>query len=273
MKDKLEILLSCMYQTDDIIKRSNIKCNATVVNQCDKDEKRIISNEGIGGTCKINWIDSTKRGLSRSRNMALYSASCDYCLISDDDEVFVDGVDKIIEKAFKDNPKSDVLIFKLNNWETKCPSHTKNVGYIQAMRTASCQIAFRRTKIKEKNIFFDEEMGSGTGHGAGEECKFLFTCLRKGLRLTFVPETIATLQVGSDSQWFSGYDCKYFFWHGWATKRILGTPLAMVYALYTAVTKYRVYSENLSAMSATRQMLKGIFYKNKKQIVFTKSLF
>ena len=116
-------------------------------------------------------------------------------------------------------------------------------------------------------------MGSGTGHGAGEECKFLFTCLRKGLRLTFVPETIATLQVGSDSQWFSGYDCKYFFWHGWATKRILGTPLAMVYALYTAVTKYRVYSENLSAMSATRQMLKGIFYKNKKQVVFTKSLF
>ena len=85
-----------MYQTDDIIKRSNIKCNATVVNQCDKDEKRIISNEGIVGTCKINWIDSTKRGLSRSRNMALYSASCDYCLISDDDEVFVDGVDKII---------------------------------------------------------------------------------------------------------------------------------------------------------------------------------
>ena len=56
MKDKLEILLSCMYQTDDIIKRSNIKCNATVVNQCDKDERRIISNEGIGGTCKINWF-------------------------------------------------------------------------------------------------------------------------------------------------------------------------------------------------------------------------
>ena len=76
----------------------------------------------------------------------------------------MDGVDKIIEKAFKDNPKSDVLIFKLNNWETKCPSHTKNVGYIQAMRTASYQIAFRRTKIKEKNISFDEEMGSGTGN-------------------------------------------------------------------------------------------------------------
>ena len=211
--------------------------------------------------CVANWIDSTKRGLSRSRNMALQSASCDFCLISDDDEVFVDGVNTIIEKAFRDNPKSDVLIFKLNNWETKCPSRTKNVGYIQAMRTASYQIAFRRLSILENNISFDEEMGSGTGHGAGEECKFLFTCLRKGLRLTFVPETIATLQNGSESQWFSGYDSKYFFWHGWAIKRILGTPLAMAYALYTAVTKHSVYRENLSAVSATKQMFKGIFSK------------
>lgn len=261
MKDKLEILLSCMHQTDEIIKRSNIKCNVTVVNQCDKDDKHTIPINGKDDACVANWIDSTKRGLSRSRNMALQSASCDFCLISDDDEVFVDGVDTIIEKAFRDNPKSDVLIFKLNNWETKCPSRTKNVGYIQAMRTASYQIAFRRLSILENNISFDEEMGSGTGHGAGEECKFLFTCLRKGLRLTFVPETIATLQNGSESQWFSGYDSKYFFWHGWAIKRILGTPLAMAYALYTAVTKHSVYCENLSAVSATKQMFKGIFSK------------
>lgn len=261
MKDKLEILLSCMHQTDEIIKRSNIRCNVTVVNQCDKDDKRTIPIDGKDDACVANWIDSTERGLSQSRNMALQSASFDFCLISDDDEVFVDGVDTIIEKAFKDNPKSDVLIFKLNNWETKCPSCTKNVGYIQAMRTASYQIAFRRLRILENNISFDEEMGSGTGHGAGEECKFLFTCLRKGLRLTFVPETIATLQNGSESQWFSGYDSKYFFWHGWAIKRILGTPLAMVYALYTAVTKHSVYRENISAVSATKQMFKGIFSK------------
>lgn len=262
MKDKLEILLSCMHQTADIIKRSNIKCNATIVNQCDKDDKRIFEFYCNEETSMINWIDSSKRGLSRSRNMALHSASCDYCLISDDDEVFVDGVDKIIEKAFRDNPQSDVLIFKLKNWETKYPSHTKNVGYIQAMRTASYQIAFRRAKIVENKIFFDEEMGSGTGHGAGEECKFLFTCLHKGLRLTFVPKTIATLQTGSESQWFSGYDSKYFFWHGWAIKRILGTHLAMVYALYTAVTKYSIYSKNLTPILAIKQMFKGIFSKD-----------
>lgn len=263
MKDKLEILLSCMHQTVDIIKRSNIKCNATIVNQCDKDEKRMFEFYSNEETSMINWIDSSERGLSRSRNMALHSASCDYCLISDDDEVFVDGVDKIIEKAFRDNPQSDVLIFKLNNWETKYPSHTKNVGYIQAMRTASYQIAFRRAKIVENKIFFDEEMGSGTGHGAGEECKFLFTCLHKGLRLTFVPKTIATLQTGSESQWFSGYDRKYFFWHGWAIKRILGTHLAMVYALYTAVTKYSIYSNNLTPILAIKQMFKGIFSKDR----------
>ena len=137
MKDKLEILLSCMHQTDEIIKRSNIRCNVTVVNQCDKDDKRTIPIDGKDDGCVANWIDSTKRGLSRSRNMALQSASFDFCLISDDDEVFVDGVDTIIEKAFKDNPKSDVLIFKLNNWEAKCPSCTKNVGYTAYMSSAS----------------------------------------------------------------------------------------------------------------------------------------
>lgn len=262
MKDKLEILLSCMHQTVDIIERSNIKCNATIVNQCDKNDKRMITFYGNDETSMINWIDSSKRGLSRSRNLALHSASCDYCLIADDDEVFVDGVDKIIEIAFRDNPESDVLIFKLNNWETKYPSHTKNVSYIQAMRTASYQIAFKRAKIVENNISFDEEMGSGTGHGAGEECKFLFTCLHKGLRLTFVPKTIATLQTGSESQWFFGYDCKYFYWHGWAIKRILGTPLAIVYALYTAVTKYSIYSKNLTPILAIKQMFKGIFSKD-----------
>lgn len=262
MKDKLEILLSCMHQTVDIIERSNIKCNATIVNQCDKNDKRMITFYGNDETSMINWIDSSKRGLSRSRNLALHSASCDYCLIADDDEVFVDGVDKIIEIAFRDNPESDVLIFKLNNWETKYPSHTKNVSYIQAMRTASYQIAFKRAKIIENNISFDEEMGSGTGHGAGEECKFLFTCLHKGLRLTFVPKTIATLQTGSESQWFSGYDSKYFYWHGWTIKRILGTPLAIVYALYTAVTKYNVYNKSLSPISAIKQMFKGIFSKD-----------
>ena len=96
MKDKLEILLSCMHQTVDIIERSNIKCNATIVNQCDKNDKRMITFYGNDETSMINWIDSSRRGLSRSRNLALHSASCDYCLIADDDEVFVDGVDKII---------------------------------------------------------------------------------------------------------------------------------------------------------------------------------
>ena len=101
MKDKLEILLSCMHQTDEIIKRSNIRCNVTVVNQCDKDDKRTIPIDGKDDACVANWIDSTERGLSRSRNMALQSASFDFCLISDDDEVFVDGVDTIIEKLLK----------------------------------------------------------------------------------------------------------------------------------------------------------------------------
>ena len=153
----------------------------------------------------------------------------------------------------------------VNNILPQCKEEIMNHNGKLLVRPDSGDIVEISVKTVERLWeIFDEEMGSGTGHGAGEECKFLFTCLRKGLRLTFIPKTIATLQEGSESQWFSGYDRKYFFWHGWAIKRILGTPLAMAYALYTAVTKYRVYNENLSAISATKQMFKGIFYKNNK---------
>lgn len=252
---RLEILLSCMFQKDDIVKKSNITCNAVVINQCDEDGTH---TEPLPGSARVKWIDSTQRGLSRSRNLAIRAAECDYCLIADDDEVFADGVEDIIAGAFRDNEDSDVLIFKLHNWNAKYPAAKSEVGYIQAMRTASYQIAFRRKKVIERGIMFDEEMGSGTGHGAGEECKFLFECLHSGLHITFIPETIATLQKDSASQWFFGYDSNYFFWHGWARKRFLGIPGAILYACYTAVAKHNEYKKDMTFWSALYNMFRGI---------------
>ena len=254
--NRLEILLSCMHQTEHIIAKSNITCNAVVVNQCGKDGERLIPLPG--GQAMVRWIDSAQRGLSRSRNLAIRSAQCDYCLIADDDEVFADDVEDIIAGAFRANADSDVLVFRLKNWDAKYPSGKRRMGYIQAMRTASYQIAFRREKILACGIRFDEEMGSGTGHGSGEEVDFLFQCLRKGLRLTFIPEEIATLEKDSASQWFFGYDADYFFWHGWARKRFLGVPCAVLYAVYTAVAKHGAYKKDVSFGSALYHMFRGI---------------
>ena len=144
MKDKLEILLSCMHQTVDIIERSNIKCNATIVNQCDKDDKRMFEFYSNEETSMINWIDSSERGLSRSRNMALHSASCDYCLISDDDEVFVDGIDKIIEAEL---PKGWVIVQSLATVDsTTFDLYMNNMrAMMQEQVFASDVVIFNRT--------------------------------------------------------------------------------------------------------------------------------
>lgn len=244
-----------MHQTEDITSKSNIRCNAVVVNQCDEDGERMIP---LPDGARVRWVDSSQRGLSRSRNLAIRSAQCDYCLIADDDEVFDDDVEYKIACAFGDNPDCDVLVFRLKNWDAKYPSGKRRMGYIQAMRTASYQIAFRREKIVAAGIRFDEEMGSGTGHGSGEEVDFLFQCLRKGLHLTFIPEEIATLAKESDSQWFFGYDKDYFFWHGWSRKRFLGVSAAILYAVYTAVAKHGAYKKDVSFGSALYNMFRGI---------------
>jgi len=68
---KVEVLMSIMSQNaEEIIKRTNIKSSAVVVNQCDRnDRKNIIINDN-----NVDYIKTTDRGLSKSRNLAIQEA-------------------------------------------------------------------------------------------------------------------------------------------------------------------------------------------------------
>ena len=89
----LNLLIACMHEKDtSIIKRSNVQSDVVVVNQCDHDsveEFDFLNKKGI--TCHAKFINTTERGLSRSRNMAIENAQkADVCYICDDDEYLVD---------------------------------------------------------------------------------------------------------------------------------------------------------------------------------------
>ena len=79
------ILISCMHEKDtSIIERSNVQSDVVVVNQCDLDsveEFDFVNKKGK--TCHAKFINTTERGLSRSRNMAICNAWGDVCLICD----------------------------------------------------------------------------------------------------------------------------------------------------------------------------------------------
>lgn len=253
----IDILISCMYQKDlAIVKQSGLCGGAVIINQCDKDsiEECVVNGQFV------RMYSTTQRGLSRSRNMAIAHSSADICLISDDDEIYTPGYEELLTEAYTEYPKADIILFQVKNDIGKTFSPKPfHVGYLKALKFASWQISFRRKSVAKAGIRFDEEMGSGTGHGSCEETKFLYDCLRKGLQLQYVPVEIAQITPGSESQWFKGFDATYFLNRGWATARYMGKFWATLYVTYFAIRKRFLYHKDTPMFEAWLNMLKGVY--------------
>lgn len=257
----LEIILSCMHEKDlSIVERSNISGNVLIVNQCDRNET-IEKDTDFPGK-KVRMICTTERGLSKSRNMCIDNAQGDILQISDDDEWFENNYEELILDAYQQYPQADVILFKIGNSGKNYPEKAYRMGKITFLRSSSWQISFKRKSIIEKGIRFDEHMGSGTGNGGGEETMFIYDCIKKGLWVHYVPVQIASLDENSISQWFDGFNEKFFYDRGWATRRFLGWPMAMVYAVEYAIAKRKMLE--ISIPSAIWNTLKGIFSPTNK---------
>ena len=264
---RIETLISCMHKKDaSIATASNVRSDAVIINQCDRDETvESVLTDRAGGTHHVRLVSTQERGLSRSRNMAIDNATADICLIADDDEVFEDNAAASIIQAYESHPEADLITFDINgghSTKTALTHKAGRIGYLGALHISSVQITFRRKRIVEKGIRFDPEMGSGSGHGCGEETKFLFDCLKKKLTIVHVPIPIASLTATTDSQWFQGWTPRFFVERGWATARYLGKPLATIYACYYAIKKRNKFKADISAGKALVNMLKGIYKKN-----------
>lgn len=255
MKEKLDVLVSCMHQTDiGIINKSRITGNAVVINQCDRD-----------GFCEMNtengravMYSTTQRGLTKSRNMAVLKSDADICLLCDDDEIFESSYEKRILRAYEKLPQADVIIFKMSNRTPSFEDKVKRLGFPEIMKVSSWQISFRREKILSKKVGFDELLGAGTGNGGEEELKFLLDCIRAGLKVYYVPEVIASVGQTS-STWFNGFDERFFINRGNTTRYILGFPVACAYGIYYVIRKRKLYGKDISSLRALRCTFKGIF--------------
>lgn len=259
----LQVLISCMHQTDhSIVTKSNIQSDVIVVNQCDRNlvEEYFFQNK-IGEECRVKFISTTERGLSRSRNMAIKNATADICLICDDDEVLDDNYPTKIIHAFSQNPESSIIAFQLQNTYKRFPSNKKNIGYINALKLASWQLAFKREDISANNIFFDETLGSGVSKAGGEENKFLYDCLKRRLKLLYVPQSVGRMIDGT-SLWFKGYTEDFFCDKGVLMRKLMGKRLCYLYAIYFWLSKYPLYKDNLTMLRCWRSIYRGLVQKN-----------
>ncbi len=251
----IQILVSTMHQTDkSLLDTMNISTPAVVINQCDTEGTETLMHRG----CQVLWINTTERGLSKSRNMALQNATADVCLLADDDMIYRDGVGEKVEEAFRQYPQSDLIGFEVIGLERlfkKYPDTAQEIGYVKSLRMASVELAFRREAIQKAGIRFDERLGAGTKYRMGEENAFLFHCLKKGCKVRFEPVEIADLHMGNSS-WFHGWTEEYFVGRG-AAFAGMDPTFTWFWMLQWAVRKYKVYGKDMGFWRGLRLMNQG----------------
>lgn len=254
--NNVEVLISAMNQKDSsIFKRTNIQSDALMINQCD-DENYWEESRNYG----LLKIFSTKeRGLSNSRNMAINKAEKKYALLCDDDEYLYKDYPKIIEDAFANNPKADVICFQVKRAGKKYSRRKSQLNYWSSLKIGSWQISFNLESIRRENVLFDPKFGSGTPVGSGEENIFLYDCLKKGLKIYYEPICIGEV-AQLKSNWFRGFDKTYFFNRGIIIKRLMGI-WGIWYCLFFVISKYKRYKSEISAFLALKNILKGFVKK------------
>lgn len=249
-----DILISCMNEKPyNIVFRSNIRCNCVVINQCN-EEKLITKNN-------VLWMNSKDIGLSKSRNLAIKISKADICLLADNDEIFIDNVDKVVMDAYNGIPEADIIIFEIKNRRSKLKNKIYQLKKFDLLRVSSWQITFRRKKIVDNLLAFDELLGSGTINGSGEENKFLFDAYYKGLKIYHCPIDIAYMIDDNKSIWFNGYSESYFYRRGIITRYILGFWISLLYAFYFILNKRNLYCHDITMIKALQNVIKGIFVR------------
>lgn len=248
----LEVLLSAMNLEDyHYIDSLFVTGNCTIINQCECENIEYLENNGR----HITYVETKERGLSKSRNMAIRMATADICVLCDNDVEYVQNYEDIILNAYKNHPEYDVILFHVQLDEKSTPHYAseRSLNYISCLKGKSVEITFRRERVRD--IYFDERIGAGTKFGQGEENAFLYACLRKGLKLYYIPTEIAHLRYEM-STWKTGYDKQFFISRGAsyeAMSRIVSSLLIIQYA----IRKYKLYHKETNFLNALRYMFQG----------------
>lgn len=265
---KTELLISTTNRSDiGFLKRMLLNCDAgtfsvTAINQCYSIKPSTITSDSENQ--KI--ISVADKGLSKSRNMAINNAKGDVCVIADDDLIYLpDAVEKITNEYRKDN-ELDVAIFQVITPEGepykkyKSKSFQLNNAWDQ-YRVSSVEITFRRERILEKGIRFNENLGLGAPYTSGEEAVFIHDCVKSGLKVQYFPVPIVEHPKESSGKVYSKSNAlaKGIVFYKLFPLRFL------LFDLYFSVKWYKTYKKDFGYFQYLGWMLKGnwLALKNK----------
>ncbi len=225
-----EVLCATMHQTDfSKIKEMNIQSNVVFANQADHTAYE--EYEFDGHTAKM--ITTSTRGASMNRNIAIATASADVVIFADDDQIFVDGYERIVLDEFDKCPDADAIKFFVQSTNPERPLSYKKANTLKkatkrSIRSAGVHcLAIKRNFLLDNNIFFDVRIGPGRRIYCGEDSVFINLLIKHGAVVYHSPELVSYVKQ-EDSSWFHGHTEQFFISCGYIYGRIYGllAPLA-----------------------------------------------
>lgn len=253
----LEVLVSCLNKNIEWHNRMNIQTNSIIINQTEKKiERSFLEKKFNNNNCR--FYSFNEFGVGLSRNNALMRAKENICVMADEDEVFVNGYEKIIRDAYAKYPDADMIVFdvRIHKGEKTTNRVKKNgrVRFYNALKYGTVTFTFKRNSVLKKNIFFSLLFGGGSQFMSGEDSLFISDCLKNGLKVYSCKDVIADV-YNEDSTWFNGYNEKYLIDRG-ALFAVLSSNFSLVYILQFAIRKRNLFN-NFTLIEIIEMMLRG----------------
>lgn len=259
MKSKIQVLLSAMNieneeQYKKLLKQNKITGNVITVNQVDNKEDIFQIENGMQ---KI--YSYQEKGVSKSRNKLLEKLSKEIGILADDDTIYCQNYENIIEEEYAKNPKADVIIFFVEN-QNPNREKIKKIGNkklraFDVMRVRTCEVTFKKESLKKVNAKFDNTFGPGGVFSKGEETVFVSDLLKSGLKIYSTTKKIAEVR-DEKSTWFTGFNEKFLYDQGAIFYRIEPKLYKLLIIQYV-IRKHSLYKNNLSIWNAYKQMKNG----------------
>lgn len=204
-----EVLVATMNQTDtSLIEAMNLKTDAIIANQADNYDYICLNQNSHN----YQMITTPYRGVGKNRNIGIFAAKADICLIADDDILYYDDYKEIVLEAFQNIKDADIIIFNIEDCQNngrRVNQRIKRLKWYNLLNYGAVRIAFKRKSVIDNGILFSTAFGGGAIYSAGEDSLFLIEAYRKKLHIYTYPKTILKLKE-SESTWFKGYNEKYF---------------------------------------------------------------
>ena len=259
-KIKIEVLLTimnckCKEEYEKILASNQITGKVLATNQLQGEEVKVNENEK-------RLISYNEIGASKNRNRLIENAEGDICVFADNDTVFVDNYESIIEIEYKKHKKADIIIFYAEN-QNKLREKNKKIGNkkinkINLMRVRTNEITIKKEtieKIRKNDIKFDINFGPGSIFQKGEETVFISDLLKAKMKIYSVNKTISSSKNES-STWFSGFNEKFLYDQGAIFYRVYKNKYKIMIWQYL-IRKYHLYRKNFNVRQAYKVMHKG----------------